>query len=210
MSPIAGASREQPGLFPEVLAGDMAEESPVRCIEAFVASLDLDALGFRRVPPAATGRPAYHPGDLLTRYMDGDRHRIRSGRRLGQATRRNMAPRWLLRPRHPDFETIAAFRQDDVRAFKQVFRGLTVLCKEGGLCGPELVAIDGRKFKAVSSKRRDFTAATRHETRHAIDAKLEQYLHALDATEAAEAEVPQPTVETLRENIRHLRERKGR
>jgi transposase len=210
MSHIAGVSRDHQGLFPEVLDDYIAEENPVRFIDAFVESLDLDALGFRRVQPAATGRPAYHPGDLLKLSIDGDMNRIRSSRRLEQATPRHMERLWLLRTRPPDFNTIADFRNDNVRAFKPVLRAFTILCKEWGLCGTELVAIDGSQLKAVNSQRRHVTNAQRHETLHAINAKLEQYLHDLDATDAAEAEVPQPTVETLRENIRHLRERKGR
>jgi hypothetical protein len=39
----------------------IAEDNPARCIDAFVDSLDLGALGFRRPRPAATGRPAYEP-----------------------------------------------------------------------------------------------------------------------------------------------------
>lgn len=210
MSHIAGASRDQQGLFPEALDDYMAEENPVRFIDAVVESLDLDALGFRRIQPAATGRPAYHPGDLLKLYIYGYMNRIRSSRRLEQETQRNMALLWLLRKLHPDFKPIADFRKDNVRAFKQVFRAFTVLCKEWGLFGTELVAVDGSKFKAVNSKRRNFTKAKLHETLQAVDAKLEQDLHDLDATDAAEAEVPQPTVETLREKIRPLRERKGR
>jgi transposase len=90
MSHIAGASRDQQVLFPEVLDDYIAEENPVRFIDAVVDSLDLDALGFRRVQPAATGRPAYHPGDLLKLYIYGYMHRIRSSRRLEQETQRNV------------------------------------------------------------------------------------------------------------------------
>jgi hypothetical protein len=39
-------------------------DNSVRVIEAFLAALDLDALGFA-VIPAATGRPGYHPAMLL-------------------------------------------------------------------------------------------------------------------------------------------------
>jgi hypothetical protein len=63
MGHIAGASRAQHILFPEVLDDDMAEENPARFRDAFVDSLALGALGFRRTRPAATGRPAYDPGD---------------------------------------------------------------------------------------------------------------------------------------------------
>ncbi len=39
----------------------MAQDNPVRIIEAFVDELDLAALGFAGVVPEVTGRPSYHP-----------------------------------------------------------------------------------------------------------------------------------------------------
>jgi len=62
MGHIESTSRAQPMLFPEALEDYIAEDNPVRFIDAFIDSLDLDALGFRRTQPAATGRPAYAPG----------------------------------------------------------------------------------------------------------------------------------------------------
>jgi Transposase DDE domain len=91
-----------------------------------------------------------------------------------------------------------------------VFRTFVLLCKEWGLYGRELVAIDGSKFKAVNNKRRNFTQAKLNETLKAIDAKIEHYLHALDAADEAEPDVHKPTAEALRESIQQLRERKGR
>jgi hypothetical protein len=54
------------------------------------------------------------------------------------------------------------------------------------------------------------THAQRRELLHALEAKLEHYVWAWDAADAAEAAVPQPTAAALRETIQHLRERKGR
>jgi transposase len=62
---MQGMNRHEARLFPERLDDYSAEENPVRCMDAFVAALDLAQLGFQRVHAAATGRPAYHPGDLL-------------------------------------------------------------------------------------------------------------------------------------------------
>jgi transposase len=69
MGHTEGASRAQQVLFPEVLDDYIAEDNPVRFMDAFVESLDLNMLGFRHVQPAATGRPADHPGDLLKLYI---------------------------------------------------------------------------------------------------------------------------------------------
>jgi transposase len=210
MGHIEGASHAQHILFPEVLDESIAEDNPARFIDAFVDSLDLSALGFRRTRPAATGRPAYDPGDLLKLYIYGYRNRIRSSRRLERETYRNVERLWLLRRLHPDFTTMAGFRKDDVTAFKQVFRTFVLLCKEWGLFGQEWVAIDGSKFKAVNNKRRDFTKAKLRETSRDIAAKIEHYLRELDMTDVEEANIRQPTAEALQEKVRQLRERQGR
>jgi putative transposase len=49
-------------LLPEHLDDYVTEDNPVRVVDVFVEELDLAALGFARVLPAKTGRPAYHPG----------------------------------------------------------------------------------------------------------------------------------------------------
>jgi transposase len=104
MSHIEGAPREQQVFLPEVLDEDIAEENPVRFMDAFVERLDLHALGFRRVQPAVTGRPGYHAEDLLKLYIYGDMNRIRSGRRLEQEAHRTIELLWLLRKLDPDFK----------------------------------------------------------------------------------------------------------
>ena len=58
---VAEADRGQWTLLPECLDDFIDESNPVRVVDAFVAALDLAALGFDGVAPATTGRPAYHP-----------------------------------------------------------------------------------------------------------------------------------------------------
>ena len=66
---IEGEERTQITLMPECLEDYVAEDNPVRVVEVFVNELDLGALGFVGVDPAATGRPAYHPAVLLKLYI---------------------------------------------------------------------------------------------------------------------------------------------
>ena len=60
-----GIDRDQVLLFPESLDDYVLEDSPVRLIDAFIESLDIEALGFTRVSYEAKGRPPYDPKDLL-------------------------------------------------------------------------------------------------------------------------------------------------
>ena len=58
---IDGEDRMQQTLLPHSLEDYVGEENPVRVIEVFIDELDLAALGFVGMIPAATGRPAYLP-----------------------------------------------------------------------------------------------------------------------------------------------------
>src|SRR6267142_813029 len=68
---IDGEDRMQQTLLPNSLEDYVSEENPVRVIEVFIDELDLAALGFAGMTPAATGRPAYHPSTLLKIYLYG-------------------------------------------------------------------------------------------------------------------------------------------
>ena len=55
-----GADRHQASFLPARLEDYVDADNPVRIIDAFVDDLDLVELGFGRVQPASTGRPATH------------------------------------------------------------------------------------------------------------------------------------------------------
>ena len=92
---IEGADRTQVSLLPECVEDYVAEDNPVRVIEAFVEQLDLRQMGFEGVDPEATGRPAYHPSVLLKIYIYGYMNRVQSSRRLEHETQRNIELMWL-------------------------------------------------------------------------------------------------------------------
>ncbi|WP_146856386.1 IS1182 family transposase, partial [Brevifollis gellanilyticus] len=172
--------RDQIQMLPPCVEDYVHAEAPVRFIDAYVDGLDLTKLGFARSLPKATGRPAYHPGDLLKLYLYGYLNRLRSSRRLEAEATRNLELIWLLRSLRPDFKTIADFRKDNRAAFKGVFREFNLLCRKLELFGAELVAIDGSKFKALSSPQRQVNAAQLREILQRIDERIEAYLRDLD------------------------------
>src|SRR5712691_4450189 len=207
---IRGVTRNQVVLFPETVEDYITEDNPVRFIDAFVASLDLRELGFRRAQPAETGRPAYDPGDLLRLYLYGYLNRVRSSRMLEREAKVNLEVMWLLGKLAPDFKTIADFRRDNLAALKGVCREFTLLCRKLKLFGGELVAIDGSKFKAVNNRRRNFSEARLTKAIKTIEEKISGYLGGLDEQDAAEAEPDDqpPSAADLRAKIGELQQRK--
>src|SRR5579862_9533322 len=126
---IDGEDRRQQALLPHSLEDYVGEDNPVRVIEAFIDELDLAALGFSGMTPAATGRPAYHPSTLLKIYLYGYLNRIQSSRRLEREAQRNIELMWLTGRLAPDFKTIADFRKDNGAAIQSVCGQFVELCR---------------------------------------------------------------------------------
>src|SRR5512135_532252 len=154
---IEGECRAQSTLLPERLDDWIAEDNPVRAVDAFVDALDLAKLGFEGAEPAATGRPAYHPGTLLKIYIYGYLNRLPSSRRLETEAQRNLELIWLTGRLAPDFKTIADFRRDNGEAIRKVCKEFVLLCRRMKLFTDGIVAIDGSKFKAVNNRDKNFT-----------------------------------------------------
>jgi transposase len=157
MNHIQGVHRDQMILFPEAVEDYITADNPVRFLDAFVENLSLIELGFRSAMVQQTGRPPYHPADLLKLYLYGYLHKIRSSRKLEMESQRNLELLWLMKKLSPDFKTLATFRRDNREALVRLCREFTLVCRELNLFSGELVAIDGSKFKAVNSSDKNVT-----------------------------------------------------
>jgi transposase len=210
MTYISGHDRSRVLLLPEAVDDYVGLDNPVRFIDAFIEGLDLSAASFTRVEPKVAGRSGYAPADLLKLYIYGYLNRVRSSRRLEAETHRNIEVIWLLRHLKPDFKTIGDFRRDNRNAFRQVFREFVLLCRQLDLFARELLAVDGTRIKAVNNKDRNFTRASQTQFIEAADAKLEDYLHRLDKSDATESATGASRVKNLTEKIAAIRERRER
>jgi transposase len=209
MRHVAGVERGQRILFPASVDEYVSENSPVRFIDAYVERLDLVELGFAHAQAKETGRPAYDPGDLLRLYLYGYVNRVRSSRALEAETRRNVEVMWLMRNLRPDFKTIADFRAVNREALGALFKQFVLFCRELGLFGGELVAIDGSKFRASNSRERIFTAEKLADRLRRIQEQIGLYLAELDRNDeqAQEAAGDQLSAKELQARIGQLRER---
>ena len=87
---IQGEGRTQGTLFPVTLDDLIPQDHVCRVIDAFVGRLEMEQLGFMRAEAAETGRPGYHPRDLLKLYLYGYLQQVRSSRRLEAECQRNV------------------------------------------------------------------------------------------------------------------------
>jgi transposase len=207
---IEGKDRTQTTLLPECLDDYIADDNPVRAVDAFVEELDLKALGFEGAEPAATGRPAYHPALLLKIYIYGYLNRIASSRRLEREAQRNLELIWLTGRLAPDFKTIADFRRDNGAGIRNVCRRFVQLCRDLALFSEAVVAIDSSKFKAVNSRDRNFTPTKVERRQQQIEESIQRYLDALDTADRTQPAELEAKTERLREKIRTLRQQMRR
>lgn len=202
---IDGAARGQSTMLPEFLDDYVDDDNQVRIVDVFVDQLDLAALGFERVRPAATGRPAYHPAVLLKLYIYGYLNRIQSSRRLEREAQRNVELMWLTGRLKPDFKTIANFRKDNGKPIRNVCRQFVVLCQQLDLFSDAVVAIGGSKFKAVNSSDRNFTDAKLKRRMDEIEANIGRYMAELDSADRQEPVAAKTKRVRLEEKIEALK-----
>ena len=203
--------RTQALLLPERVEDYVGENHQVRALDAYVDTLDLGALGFKRTETSTVaGQPPYNPWSMLKLYLYGYQHGIRSSRKLEAETRRNLEVIWLVKGMRPSYKSIADFRKDHVVQLREVNRDFVLLCRELSLFGGEEVAVDGSFFSADASRGSIQTEGYVEKELERIEKKIEEYHRALEETDAADEKAGKQDVgndEVLREKIEKLKRR---
>ena len=182
-------SRSQMMLLPPCLDDYVSENNAVRAIDAFVGTLDLQALGFEHAEASCgAGQPAFDPALLLKLYLYGYQHRVRSLRRLEAETRRNLEVIWLCQEASPSYKTIADFRKNNAAALQAANRDFVLLCRELSLLGGSRVAIDGTHMKADANRGSFHTKATLEKDLRRLDERIVAYHRQLDEADARSEE----------------------
>jgi len=207
MKYISNENRNQITFLPNCVEEYVADDNPAAVINAFVNSLDVDALGFKRAKPCSTGRPGFDPRDLLKLYIYGYFEKVRSSRKLAKECTRNVEVMYLLNKLTPDFRVISDFRKDNAKPIKNVFKAFVRLCMDLKLYGRELEAIDGSKFRAVNHKDKCFNQEVLLKKLANIDKHIDEYLKYMDENDKTEI-IDEVKSEQIKKTIKDLKERK--
>lgn len=113
---------------------------------------------------------------------------------------------WLAGRLTPDFETIADFRCNNGTGIRNVCKRFIAMCRQLKLFSQAIVAIDGRKFKAVNSRDRNFTPGKIDKRQEQIEQSIQRYLDALETADRTQPMEEEVKTGRLRESIRKLRE----
>jgi len=200
MPHVTGEERNQ--LIMISLESCVPVDAFARAIDAFVDATDLEGFGFAHVTCKEEGRPAFHPSVLMKLYLYGYRYGIRTSRKLEREARLNLEAMWLTSCQAPKYKTIADFRKDHSKAFRQVFRSFVLLLKQWDLADGKTIAIDSFKIRAQNSLKNNLNQKKIDRHLEYIDNKIAEYENMLDQADQEEDRLE------LQEKINRQKERK--
>lgn len=147
MSHITGTSKGQYLMFPPLIEEWLPKDHPARVIEIYVNILEIRKLGFK-IENDLTGRPSYDPRDILKILLYGYTNGERSSRKLERKTYEDIGYIWLTGNLHPDYRTIARFRQMNTSALKCLLKETLKLYMSVGYKFDGIIFSDGTKLYA--------------------------------------------------------------
>lgn len=136
-------------LFPQRIDENIAENDPVRLVNAVVEGLNLD--NFRKLYKER-GRNPYHPKMMLKVILYAYMNNIYSCRKIEKLLLRDIHFIWLAGNENLDFITINRFRNRVKDELNNVFTQLVVLLAERGFVTLDVEYIDGTKIESKSNK----------------------------------------------------------
>jgi transposase len=183
------------------LEEQVSTDNTVRLIDAFVDKLDLEKLGFSNRVHKSEGRPSFAPQLFLKLYLYGYLNKIRSSRKLEKECSRNIELQWLLQNLQPNYHTIADFRKLHAQPLQSMFKIYVQFLSDAGLLGKTTIGIDGSKFKAVNSRKNNYTQKKIDKHQQFIEDKTIKYLQQLDEFDQQEQTGDKEELQLKKEKI---------
>ena len=173
MSKFVQSDRHQPFLLPP----DLRDWLPPDDLAHFIIeAVERVPMSHFKVNVHGTGSAQYHPqmmlGLLIYCYANG----IFSSRKIERASYRDIGVRYMTANCHPDHDTIATFRRENLEAISESFLQILLLAKELKLLKVGRVSVDGTKLKANASKRRSIRYDRAQQLRKQLQGEVDELL----------------------------------
>lgn len=136
-------------LFPQRIDEDIAEDDPVRVVDAVVESLNLE--DFKKLYHER-GRSPYNPKMLLKVVIYAYMNNIYSCRKIEKRLLRDIHFIWLAGYNKPDFITINRFRNRVRNEINNIFTQLVLILAGKGFVSLDVEYIDGTKIESKANK----------------------------------------------------------
>ncbi|WP_336526635.1 transposase, partial [Bacteroides acidifaciens] len=186
---------------------DIAENDPVRVVDAVVESLDLRE--FKKLY-RERGRCPYHPKMMLKIILYAYMNNIYSCRKIERQVQRDLHYIWLAAQERPDFVTINRFRNRVKKEINNIFTQVVLLLSERGFITLDVEYVDGTKIESKANKYtfvwRKTVEKNRAKLQEKIRVLLQQIEDVIAQDKAAETEAVEFTPETLTSLIGELKD----
>lgn len=136
-------------LFPQRIDEDIAQDDPVRVVDAVVESLNLE--DFKKLY-RERGRSPYNPKMLLKVVIYAYMNNIYSCRKIEKRLLRDIHFIWLAGYDKPDFVTINRFRNRVRNEINNIFTQLVLILADKGFVSLDVEYIDGTKIESKANK----------------------------------------------------------
>ena len=155
----------------------IAENDPVRVVDAVVESLDLRE--FRKLY-REKGRCPYHPKMMLKLILYAYMNNVYSCRKIEKAVRRDIHYIWLAAQERPDFVTINRFRNRVKNEINNIFTQVVLLLAGRGFITLDVEYIDGTKIESKANKYTFVWRKTVEKNRAKLQEKIRVLLQQID------------------------------
>ena len=179
-------------LFPQRIDENIAENDPVRIVNAVVDGLNLE--NFNRLYKER-GRSPYHPKMMLKVVLYAYMNNIYSCRRIERLLLRDIHFIWLSGYEKPDFITINRFRNRVKEEINNVFTQLVLLLAERGFINLDVEYIDGTKIESKANKYTFVWRKTVEKNRAKLMEKIRVLLSQIDDAIAQDNVIQEEQVE---------------
>jgi transposase len=162
----------------------LPEEHLVHFIIDVVEQLDLSAIYSSY--DSSSGQPPYDPtmmtALLLYAYCVG----LPSSRQIERRSYEDVAFRVITANRHPDHDSICAFRKRHLQALAALFVRVLQLCQQAGLVRLGHVALDGTKVRANASKHKAMSYGRMKKAKEDLEHEIDTLLELAETVDAQE------------------------
>ena len=186
---------------------DIAENDPVRVVDAIVEGLDLK--DFKKLYKEK-GRCPYHPKMMLKIILYAYMNNIYSCRKIEKAVQRDIHYIWLAAQERPDFVTINRFRNRVKKEINNIFTQVVLVLADKGFITLDVEYIDGTKIESKANKYTFVWRKSVEKNRAKLQEKIRVLLGQIDDViaqdKAAETDKVDFTPETLTSLITELQD----
>ncbi len=169
-------------LFPQRIDENIADNDPVRMVDALVESLNLES--FRKLYKEC-GRPL-PPKMMLKVILYAYMNNIYSCRKIEKLLHRDIHFIWLAGYEKPDFITINRFRNRVKKEINEVFTQTVLLLSSKGFISLNVEYIDGTKLESKANKYTFVWRKTVERNRERLMKKIQVLLGQIDDVIAQE------------------------